>query len=46
MLAAFTLAWGYLMIRRYQLASAETAREESARLEHLVAARRVEVARG
>ena len=46
MLAAFTLAWVYLMIRRYQLARAETAREESARLEHLVAARRVEVARG
>jgi hypothetical protein len=46
MLAAFTLAWAYLMIRRYQLARAETAREEAARLEHLVAARRVEVVRG
>ena len=46
MLAAFTLAWAYLMIRRYQLARAEAAREEAARLEHLVAARRVEVARG
>ena len=44
--AAFTLAWAYLMIRRYQLARAEAAREESARLEHLVAARRVEVAGG
>ena len=46
MLAAFTLAWVYLMIRRYQLARAETARGEAARLDHLVAARRVQVARG
>jgi heme exporter protein C len=46
MLAAFTLAWLYLMIRRYQLARAEAAREEASRLEHLVAARRVEVAGG
>ena len=34
------------MIRRYQLARAEAAREEEARIGHLVAARRVEVARG
>ena len=39
-------AWLYLMIRRYQLARAEAAREEAARVSHLVAARRVEVARG
>ena len=39
MLAAFTLAWGYLMIRRYQLAQAELAREEAARLGRLREAR-------
>ncbi|MGZ8475989.1 MAG: cytochrome c biogenesis protein CcsA [Candidatus Limnocylindria bacterium] len=39
MVAALTLAWGYLMIRRYQLAEAELEREERARLERLVAAR-------
>jgi heme exporter protein C len=35
MLAAFTLTWLYLMIRRYQLARAELAREEDARLGRL-----------
>jgi hypothetical protein len=43
MLAAFTLAWTYLMIRRYQLAIAEAAREESVRRDHLVRARTAEV---
>lgn len=33
MLAAFTAAWAWLMIRRYQLARLETALEEEARLE-------------
>ncbi len=32
MLAAFTAAWAWLMIRRYQLARLETALEEEARL--------------
>jgi uncharacterized membrane protein YccC len=31
MLAAFTLAWLYLLIRRYQLARFEARNEESAR---------------
>ena len=35
MLGAFTLTWLYLVIRRYQLARAELAREESARLGRL-----------
>jgi hypothetical protein len=35
MLGAFTLAWLYLMIRRYQLARTELAREEAARLGRL-----------
>lgn len=35
MLAAFTLAWAYLMIRRYQLAQRDLAREEAARVERL-----------
>ena len=39
MVAALTLAWGYLMIRRYQLAEAELTREEDARIERLVSAR-------
>jgi heme exporter protein C len=39
MLAAFTLAWVYLMIRRYQLARVQMAREEAVRLERLSAAR-------
>jgi heme exporter protein C len=41
MVAALTLVWGYLMIRRYQLAEAELDREERARVERLVAARAV-----
>jgi heme exporter protein C len=32
MMGAFTLTWAYLMIRRYQLARAEMAREERTRL--------------
>ena len=36
MLAAFTLAWVYLMIRRYQLARLEVEREEAARVERLM----------
>jgi hypothetical protein len=45
MLGSFTLAWSYLMIRRYQLARAEAAREEAARRGYLVqaAARAAEV---
>jgi heme exporter protein C len=39
MLGAFTLAWVYLMIRRYQLARTETAIEERVRRGQLVAAR-------
>jgi heme exporter protein C len=39
MLAAFTLVWGYLMIRRYQLAQADLAREEAARMGRLREAR-------
>ena len=35
MLGAFTLTWLYLMVRRYQLARAELAREEEARLGRL-----------
>jgi heme exporter protein C len=38
-LAAFSLAWAYLMIRRYQLARAELAREEAVRIERLMSAR-------
>jgi hypothetical protein len=43
MLGAFTLAWGYLMIRRYQLARAELAREEAVRIGRLEEARRAVV---
>jgi hypothetical protein len=45
MVGSFTLAWSYLMIRRYQLARAEAAREEAARRGYLVqaAARPAEV---
>ena len=45
MLGSFTLAWGYLMTRRYQLARAEAEREEAARRGYLVqaAARAAEV---
>lgn len=39
MVGAFTLAWAWLMIRRYQLARAETAIEESARRASLRVAR-------
>jgi heme exporter protein C len=39
MLGAFTLAWLYLMIRRYQLARAELAREEAVRRQRILAAR-------
>ena len=45
MLAAFTLAWIYLMIRRYQLARLEVQREEAVRVERLMSARTPEVAR-
>jgi heme exporter protein C len=38
-LAAFTLAWGYLMIRRYQLARLEVERERSVQQTRLAAAR-------
>ena len=41
MLAAFTLAWGYLMVRRYQLAQRELARDERTRVDRLLAARGV-----
>ena len=41
MLAAFTLAWAYLMIRRYQLAQTELERDERARVGRLMAARSV-----
>jgi len=44
-LAAFTLAWLYLMIRRYPLARAEAAHEEARRLDRIIAARTVEAAR-
>jgi heme exporter protein C len=36
---AFTLAWAYLMIRRYQLARMDLEREQSARVGRLAAAR-------
>lgn len=39
MMGAFTLAWAYLMIRRYQLARAEMAREERTRLARIELAR-------
>jgi hypothetical protein len=39
MLGAFTLAWAYLMIRRYQLALAELAQEETVRRQRIQAAR-------
>jgi len=40
MLGAFTMAWFYLMIRRYQLARAETDTEELARSGRISEARR------
>jgi heme exporter protein C len=45
MLAAFTLTWLYLMIRRYQLARATAARDEARRMDRIVSARTAEVAR-
>jgi heme exporter protein C len=45
MLGAFTLAWLYLMIRRYQLARSEALREEARRMDLIVAARTAQVAR-
>ena len=42
MLAAFTLAWLYLMIRRYQLARIAAAREEARRLDRIMSARTAE----
>jgi len=44
-LAAFTLTWLYLMIRRYQLGRAQVAREEAVRLDRLMSARTAELAR-
>jgi heme exporter protein C len=44
-LAAFTLAWAYLMIRRYQLAQRELAQEEAVRIDRIVEARAAEVTR-
>ena len=44
-LAAFTLTWLYLMIRRYQLDRAQVEAEEARRLEVLMDARTAEVAR-
>jgi len=44
-LAAFTLAWLYLMIRRYQLARIAAAREEARRLDRIMSARTAEPAR-
>jgi heme exporter protein C len=43
MVAAFTIAWGWLMIRRYQLARAETVIEESARRGRVRDARRAAI---
>jgi heme exporter protein C len=40
MLAAFTLVWGWLLIRRYQLARIEWQIEEQGRLGRITAARR------
>jgi hypothetical protein len=44
MLAAFTLAWSWLMIRRYQLARIEWQIEEHGRLGRISAARRASLA--
>ncbi len=46
MTLAMTLAWAYLMVRRYQLARLDWQREESARLGRVVAARAPAAARG
>ncbi len=45
MLSAFTLVWGYLMIRRYQLARIAWQIEEHGRLGRITAARRAAVER-
>jgi hypothetical protein len=45
MVGAFTLAWAYLIIRRYQLARLDVERDEAARIERLMSARTAEVAR-
>ena len=45
MVAAFSLAWGYLVIRRYQLARIEWQIEEHGRLGRISAARRAASAR-
>ncbi|HET8570879.1 MAG TPA: cytochrome c biogenesis protein CcsA [Candidatus Limnocylindria bacterium] len=45
MLTAFTLVWGYLMIRRYQLARIAWQIEEHGRLGRITAARRAAVER-
>jgi heme exporter protein C len=44
MLGAFTLVWGYLMIRRYQLARIEWQIEEHGRVGRITAARRASLA--
>jgi heme exporter protein C len=43
-LGAFTVAWAWLMIRRYQLAAAEARLEDAARRTRVAAARRATVA--
>lgn len=40
MVAAFTVAWSWLMIRRYQLARTQTQLEEQGRMGRIMAARR------
>jgi heme exporter protein C len=45
MLAAFTLVWGYLMVRRYELARIAWQIEEHGRLGRITAARRAAVER-
>ena len=45
MLAAFTLAWAYLMINRYRLARLEQEREEAVRRERVAAVRSGALAR-
>ena len=44
-LGAFTLAWLYLMIRRYQLARIAAAREEARRVDRIMSARTAQAAR-
>ncbi|HEX2193516.1 MAG TPA: cytochrome c biogenesis protein CcsA [Candidatus Limnocylindria bacterium] len=44
MIAAFTLVWAWLMIRRYQLARADMELEERARRSRVAAARHVAIA--